>query len=64
VSAAAPKPASAPPKKTAKASLKGVIVKKKPKIVPEAKAPLESTTDKKEAHGEDASPNPKRRKVT
>jgi len=65
VSAAAPKPASsAPSKKSTKASLKGVIVKKKPKPVPEAKAPSESTTDKKEAHGEDASPNPKRRKVT
>jgi len=57
---AAPKTAPAPSKKSLKASLKGVIVKKKSKTAPEAKAPQEST---KEAHGEDASPNPKRRKV-
>ncbi|KAN0135752.1 N-terminal domain of NEFA-interacting nuclear protein NIP30 domain containing protein [Lactarius tabidus] len=61
VSAAAPKPASAPSKKPKppKPALKGVIVKKKPKAAPEAKAPRE----RKEAHGDDASPNAKRRKV-
>ncbi|KAI9460920.1 N-terminal domain of NEFA-interacting nuclear protein NIP30-domain-containing protein [Lactarius psammicola] len=64
VPAAAPKPASAPSKKPPKASLKGVIVKKRPKTAPEAKAPRESTNDKKEVHGNgDASPDPKRRKV-
>jgi len=59
VSAAAPKPASAPSKQPPKAVLKGVIVKKKPKTAPEAKAPRE----RKVAHGDDASPDPKRRKV-
>ncbi|KAH9082124.1 N-terminal domain of NEFA-interacting nuclear protein NIP30-domain-containing protein [Lactarius deliciosus] len=59
----APKPAPAPPKKSPKTALKGVIVKKKPKSAPEAKAPQESTNGKKEAHGDDASPEPKRRKV-
>jgi len=59
VSATAPKPVSAPSKKPSKAALKGVIVKKKPKTAPEAKAPRE----RKEAHGDDAPPDPKRRKV-
>jgi len=63
VSTAAPKTAPAPSKKPPKASLKGVIVKKKPKTAPETKAPRESTNDKKEAHGDDASRDPKRRKV-
>jgi len=60
VSAAAPKAASAPSKKPTKASLKGVIVKKKPKSATEVKAPQE----RKEAHGDGATPEPKRRKVT
>ena len=57
--AAPPKSTSAPSKKPTKAALKGVIVKKKPKIAPEAKAPQE----RKEAHGDDTPPDPKRRKV-
>ncbi|KAH8998927.1 N-terminal domain of NEFA-interacting nuclear protein NIP30-domain-containing protein [Lactarius hatsudake] len=63
VAATAPKPAPAPSKKSPKTALKGVIVKKKPKSAPEAKAPQESTNGKKEAHGDDASPEPKRRRV-
>ncbi|KAH9064264.1 N-terminal domain of NEFA-interacting nuclear protein NIP30-domain-containing protein [Lactarius vividus] len=63
VAATVPKPAPAPSKKLPKAALKGVIVKKKPKIAPEAKAPQESTNEKKEAHGDGAPPEPKRRKV-
>ncbi|KAH9037294.1 N-terminal domain of NEFA-interacting nuclear protein NIP30-domain-containing protein [Lactarius pseudohatsudake] len=58
VAATAPKPAPAPSKKSPKTALKGVIVKKKPKSAPEAKAPQESTNGKK-----GASPEPKRRKV-
>lgn len=61
VSAAPPKIASAPAKKPAKASLKGVIVKKRSKSASEAKALPDSTKANKERGG--ASPDPKRRKV-
>ncbi|KAI0307765.1 N-terminal domain of NEFA-interacting nuclear protein NIP30-domain-containing protein [Multifurca ochricompacta] len=55
VSAAAPKITPVPVKKPPKVSLKGVIVKKKPKTASEAKA--------QRVDHEDASPDPKRRKV-
>lgn len=61
-SVAAPKTAPAPAKKPTKTSLKGVIVKKKSKSVPEVKAlPPDST--KVEQEHDDPSPDPKRRKV-
>ncbi|KAI0257598.1 N-terminal domain of NEFA-interacting nuclear protein NIP30-domain-containing protein [Lactifluus subvellereus] len=61
VSATPPKTALVPAKKPAKASLKGVIVKKKSKPAPEVKAPLDSAKANEERDG--ASPDPKRRKV-
>jgi hypothetical protein len=60
-SVAAPKTAPAPAKKPTKASLKGVIVKKKSKSAPEVKAPPNSA--KAERKHDDPSPDPKRRKV-
>ncbi len=62
--APAPKSASVPSKKPLKASLKGVIVKKKLKTAPEAKVSRECTNNTKAAHRDDASPDPKRRKVS
>jgi hypothetical protein len=60
-SVAAPKTAPAPAKKPTKASLKGVIMKKKSKSAPEVKAaPPDST---KARQHDDSSPDPKRRKV-
>jgi hypothetical protein len=61
-SAAAPKSAPVPAKKPTKAALKGVIVKKKSKPAPAAKAPPDSAKVKEAAH-DDPSPDPKRRKV-
>jgi hypothetical protein len=61
-SAAAPKTASAPAKKPTKAALKGVIVKKKTKPSPGAKAPPDSARSEQSAH-DNPSPDPKRRKV-
>ena len=61
-SVAAPKAAPAPAKKPTKASLKGVIVKKKSKSAPEVKATPPKSTNAKEEH-DDPSPDPKRRKV-
>jgi len=56
-SASAPKTASVPARKPTKASLKGVIVKKKTKSAPDAKAPPNG------ARADNPSPDPKRRKV-
>jgi hypothetical protein len=61
-SAVAPKTASAPAKKPTKAALKGVIVKKKSKPSPVAKAPPDSARSEQTAH-DNPSPDPKRRKV-
>ncbi|KAI0002064.1 N-terminal domain of NEFA-interacting nuclear protein NIP30-domain-containing protein [Russula vinacea] len=58
-SVAAPKTAPVPVKKPTKASLKGVIVKKKSKSVPEVKA-----RPKAEQDDDEPSPDPKRRKVS
>ncbi len=61
-SVTAPKTAPAPAKKPTKASLKGVIMKKKSKSAPEVKAaPPDSA--KSEREHDDPSPDPKRRKV-
>ncbi|KAI9457734.1 N-terminal domain of NEFA-interacting nuclear protein NIP30-domain-containing protein [Russula earlei] len=61
-SAPAPKTVSAPAKKPTKASLKGVIVKKKAKSAPEAKSPTEIGKAEKVEH-DSPSPHSKRRKV-
>ncbi|KAH9982429.1 N-terminal domain of NEFA-interacting nuclear protein NIP30-domain-containing protein [Lactifluus volemus] len=62
VSTTPTKAASAPAKKPAKPSLKGVIVKKKSKPAPEqAKSPSDGAESHKRSG--DASPDPKRRKV-
>ncbi|KAF8481139.1 N-terminal domain of NEFA-interacting nuclear protein NIP30-domain-containing protein [Russula ochroleuca] len=58
-SVAAPKATPAPAKKPTKASLKGVIMKKKSKSVPEVKA-----RPKAEQDDDKPSPDPKRRKVS
>jgi hypothetical protein len=56
-SASTPKTASVPSRKPTKASLKGVIVKKKTKSAPDAKAPPDGDG------ADNPSPDPKRRKV-
>jgi hypothetical protein len=61
-SAATRKTASAPVKKPTKAPLKGVIVKKKSKHGPDAKAPSDGARTEKAKH-DSTSPDPKRRKV-
>jgi hypothetical protein len=61
VSATPTKTVSVPAKKPAKASLKGVIMKKKSKSAPEAKSPPDSAKANKASDG--TSPDPKRRKV-
>jgi len=62
-SATAPKTVSVPAKKPTKGSLKGVIVKKKSKPNPEAKAPPDNAKAEKVEHDDRPSPDPKRRKV-
>jgi len=61
-SVAAPKAVPAPAKKPTKASLKGVIMKKKSKSTAEVKAAPPDSTKAKLEH-DDPSPDPKRRKV-
>jgi hypothetical protein len=61
-SAAAPKTTPAPVKKPAKASLKGVIMKKKSKTAPDVKAPPDGARAEK-TEQDNPSPYPKRRKV-
>jgi hypothetical protein len=61
-SVAVPKTVPAPAKKPTKASLKGVIMKKKSKSTPEVKAAPPGSTKAEQEHG-DPSPEPKRRKV-
>lgn len=60
-SVAAPKTAPAPAKKPTKASLKGVIVKKRSKSAPDVKALPDSAKAEKEH--DKPTPDPKRRKV-
>jgi hypothetical protein len=61
-SVAAPKIIPTPAKKPTKASLKGVIMKKKSKSAPEVKAAPPDSTKAEQEH-DDPSPDPKRRKV-
>ncbi|KAA1468156.1 hypothetical protein DENSPDRAFT_857115 [Dentipellis sp. KUC8613] len=54
---------SAPPKKDPKKSLKGVVVKKKPKLAGDSKA-KPAPKDSKPSEGGNDAPDPKRRKVS